>query len=311
MAGARYRDVAKPGRGVLVLLALSLSASACRGEASPQTPVSPAARTSPSATAHRTPTAAPETPVPSLEPSSPVGPPPRMSSPEYGMQAFLWWRPETAWRDLDLVVDAGFGWVKQIFPWREIEGAGKGAFDWSRTDRIVADARARGLDLLVRVDHQPAWTGGGFPVSGPPDDLEDFADFLSALSSRYQGRIRAYQIWNEPNLSREWGGRPPDPAGYVALRCTGYRAIRAADPGALVVSAGLTPTTQHNAEATPDVQYLREMYAHGAAPCFDVLGAHAAGYKAAPETSPDETAADPALNHGEGAAGRLSTFRPV
>ncbi len=227
------------------------------------------------------------------------------------MQAFLWWRPETAWRDLDLVRAAGFDWVKQIFPWREIEGAGKGAFDWSRTDRIVEDARARGLDLLVRVDHQPAWAGGGFPASGPPDDLGDFADFVSDLASRYQGGIRAYQIWNEPNLSREWGGRTPNPAGYVALLCSGYRAVKAADPSALVVSAGLTPTTQHNAEATPDVLFLREMYASGAAPCFDVLGAHGAGYKAPPETSPQEAAAHPLYNHGEGAAGRIYTFRHV
>ena len=234
-----------------------------------------------------------------------------MSSPEYGMHAFLWWRPETAWRDLDLVAGAGFSWVKQLFPWREIEGSEKGAFDWSRTDRIVGDAGERGLDLIVRVDHQPAWAGGGYPTNGPPDDQADLADFLSAAASRYRGRIRAYEIWNEPNLAREWGGQPPDPAAYVELLCAGYQAIKAADPGALVVSAGLTPTTQMNREAMPDVIYLEGMYDHGAAECFDVLGAHAAGFKAPPETSPDETAADPALNHGEGAAGRIYTFRHV
>ncbi|HIP97712.1 MAG TPA: hypothetical protein EYH32_10910, partial [Anaerolineae bacterium] len=69
----------------------------------------------------------------------------RMKSPEYGMQAFLWWRPERADRDLDLIRDAGFGWVKADFPWREIEGAGKGIFDWSRTDRIVEQAENHGL----------------------------------------------------------------------------------------------------------------------------------------------------------------------
>ncbi|NJM40942.1 MAG: hypothetical protein HC853_09285 [Anaerolineae bacterium] len=37
------------------------------------------------------------------------------------------------------------------------------------------------------------------------------------------------------------------------------------------------------------------MYEAGAAPYFDLLGAHAPGFKAAPETSPDEVAKDPAL----------------
>jgi len=37
------------------------------------------------------------------------------------MQAFLWWRPEVASRDLQVISDAGFVWVKVNFGWREIE----------------------------------------------------------------------------------------------------------------------------------------------------------------------------------------------
>ncbi|MGD2207585.1 MAG: LysM peptidoglycan-binding domain-containing protein, partial [Anaerolineae bacterium] len=53
----------------------------------------------------------PGQPAPKPQPS--VGK--RMKSPEYGMHAFLWWRPEVADRDLMLIRDAGFGWVKQTF----------------------------------------------------------------------------------------------------------------------------------------------------------------------------------------------------
>ena len=35
-------------------------------------------------------------------------------------------------------------------------------------------------------------------------------DFVYAVADRYKGRIRAYEVWNEPNLAREWGGRLPD-----------------------------------------------------------------------------------------------------
>lgn len=84
------------------------------------------------------------------------------------MQVFLWWEKEIADRDLKLVEEAGFRWVKQQFAWREIEGQGKGKFDWERADRVVNQVEAHGLDLIARVDAQPEWAGGGFPELGPP-----------------------------------------------------------------------------------------------------------------------------------------------
>ncbi len=254
---------------------------------------------------------APETQPTSAPTSTPLPPPPplkplRMASPEYGMQAFQWWRPETADRDLQLIRDAGFTWVKQGFGWRDIEGEAKGVFEWSRTDRIVYTCNRYGLDLLVRLDHQPAWTGGGFPANGPPDNYADFGDFVYALASRYRGRIRAYQIWNEPNLSREWGDRSPNAAEYVALLKVANQRIKEADPNAMVITAGLTPTGTQPPIAIPDDEYLRQMYQAGLKGNFDVLGAHGAGYKAPPELSPDEAAADPAYG-GE----RFFCFRRV
>ena len=62
--------------------------------------------------------------------------------------------------------------------------------------------------------------------------MNDFGDFCGALADRYRGRIGAYQIWNEPNLSREWGDEAPDPAGYTALLRVCYQAIKAVDPQA-------------------------------------------------------------------------------
>jgi len=214
-----------------------------------------------------------------------------MNSPEYGMQAFLWWRPEVADRDLTLIKEAGFGWVKQGFGWRDIEGACKGCFDRSVTDRIVEQVERHGLDLVVRLDHQPYWAGEY--TNGPPANYADFGDFVYALASRYKGRIRAYEIWNEPNLSREWGERPPNPAEYTALLKIGYQRIKEADPHAMVISAGLTPTSRWDHVAVPDVEFLKGMYAAGAKPYFDVLGAHGAGFKAPPEADPGEVAAHP------------------
>jgi hypothetical protein len=238
-----------------------------------------------------------------------------MSSPDYGMQVFLYWRQEVADRDLKLVKEAGFRWVKQEIPWREIEGHAKGNWHWDIPDRMLDQIDSHGLKVIVRLGSQPAWASRTpLPGISPPDTMQDFYDYVFAVASRYRGRVEAYQIWNEPNLAREWGDRPPNPAEYTELLKTGYRAVKAADPQAIVISAGLAPTTRHDAAAMPDIYFIQGMYEAGAAPYFDALGVHAAGYKSPPETDPAEVAADPKLTNGDSAPAelrRVYSFRHV
>lgn len=249
-----------------------------------------------------TPAPAPtSTPAPRLYPL-----PPRMQSPEYGMHVFLWWTIDgkTADNDVRLVKDMGFGWIKQRFAWNELE-LQQDAYDWQRADWILQMAERHGMKLLIRLDSPPYWSEPE-PGSRLPVNQTDFADYCSSIAARYKGRIAAYEVWNEPNLAREWGDQPPDPAAYVELLKTCYLAIKAADPNAVVISAGMAPTgTDDPAIAMPDDAFFREMYAAGAAPYFDVLGVHAPGYMNPPERSPDETEADPNLQ------ARWITFRHV
>lgn len=232
-----------------------------------------------------------------------------LQSPEYGVQAFLWWRPELAERDMLIVKDMGFRWIKQGFGWRDIE-LEKGTFDWSHTDHIVDTAIRYGdIELIARVDHQPEWARSGCSLQGPPTDLRDLADFLTAVATRYRGKIAAYQIWNEPNLAREWCDQAPSPAEYARMLQASYAAVHAADPSALVISAGLAPTGTRPPTAMPDDQYLEALYgAMGdtSEGYFDLLGVHAPGYAAPPETTPEQAAASEAYG-GE----RYFTFRRV
>jgi hypothetical protein len=248
-------------------------------------------------------------PAPSATPRPP-SPSPGMASPDYGVQAFLWWQPEIAHRDLGLIRDAGFTWVKQWFAWRDIEGRGKGQYDWSTADRVVAQVEDFGLNLIARVDHEPEWAGP------PPANIDHFVAFLSAMATRYRGRIRAYQVWNEPNLAREWGNKPPSAQEYTVMLSRAYEAIKKADPNAIVISAGLAPTTELSQRAVPDTQFIQGMYRAGAKPYFDMLGAHGAGYKAPPEMDPGQVANDPNYyNVGDpncpGEACRIYCFRHV
>lgn len=251
-------------------------------------------------------------PVP---PAKPI----KMNSPEYGAQAFLWWRPETADRDLGMMRDAGLTWVKQQFAWRDIEGAGKGKFAWDNADQAVSYANRFKIDMLARVDNAPDWAAPGCNVEskkqmGPAKNTQDWLDFLTAFVTRYKGRIRMYEIWNEPNLSREWCGRPPNPTEYAALLKASYAKIKSIDPNAIVISAGMTPTSASTDYAMPDVTFITKMYdamGNNSAAYFDALGVHAPGYKAPPEMSPDDVIKDPVLSNKEPVTGRVYAFRHV
>ncbi len=259
----------------------------------------------PQPTAGRSPTAAPRptvgatAAVPAPTAASSAGEVPRMKSPEAGVQVFMWGSPHAS-RDLDLAKDAGFTWVKQMFQWNYIEQAGKGKFAWEEPDRLMKAASLRGLKVVARLDYTPDWAKApGTPagVNGPPANYADFGDFVYALASRYRagspyGHIDALEIWNEPNLAREWGGRTPNAAEYVQLLKTAYAAAKRADPAAVVVTAGLSPTGTLSPEARPDDLFLEEMYSAGAKGYFDVLGVHAAGFKAPPEMSLEQIAAN-------------------
>jgi hypothetical protein len=187
-------------------------------------------------------------------------------------------------KELALVDQAGFDWVVQLFSWREIAWW-RGLYNWEQPDAVVRGAEYYGLNLVVRLDQLPPWARTEPTDNGPPDDLTDYGEFVHAVARRYKGRVKAYVIWNEPNLALEWGGERPDPAAYVDMLKLAYVRIKEADPDALVVSAGLAPTNAQSDEALDDRLYLQGMYEAGAKAYFDVLGAHVYGFAYPPDDS--------------------------
>lgn len=224
----------------------------------------------------------PPSPTPTAMPTAtPIPRPP--SSLDYGIHMFIADQPSTTERDLHMAADAAFHWQKSLFQWRDIEGAGKGTFNWDDADRVVGASTAAGIKIIARLDFEPFWARADQAHNGPPDNYQDYWDFVSAFVGRYAqgsaiGRVNAIEVWNEPNLDREWGNQPinqQSAADYVRLLGGAFTAAHAADPSVIVLTAGLSPNGVTDGHSADDLEYLKWMYAAGLRGKFDALGAHA------------------------------------
>ena len=224
--------------------------------------------------------------------------------------------PATTRRDLRLASAIGLTWARLPLPWKSVEAGCKGCYDWTELDRVVAATSAAGIKILLRIDQQPDWSTVVPFRNGPPDAIADYAEFVARVADRYRegsprGTVRAIQVWNEPNIDRECGGRPIDrdqAEQYVYLLKETYRAVKAVDPTIMVVSAGLSPTGVADGTAQPDDLYLEWMYEAGLARFSDAIGLHGSGYGSASETEPGS---DPRFGHPSFYFRRVEQLRAI
>lgn len=228
----------------------------------------------------------------------------------YGVNTFLQTEVEPQKREqaMRLVAEAGITWIRQEFTWEDIEIHGKGDFEdrrhqpaqsaWAKYDHIVDLAQKYNINIMARLSNPPTWTRALTDTVGtfaPPDNLADYGDFVEAVAARYQGRIPAYQIWNEPNIYPEWGEYPVNAVEYTALLKEGYTRVKKVDPQAIVVMGALAATIEldrvrryapNGLPTSPgglsDGLFLQQMYNAGASPYFDVLAMQGYGLWSGP-----------------------------
>ena len=197
----------------------------------------------------------------------------------YGIQ--LDWTNKDRDGELNQVQSMGFNWAKIQVRWCDMEGT-KGNADLGSTDDFVGKANARGVKVIFSVVCAPAWSrsDGGAGGSGPPDNMNDAADFMAGLASRYCGKgLGAIEVWNEHNLLTEWHGKPLSAALYMDMLKAAYPRIKAACPDVVVVSGAPTPTGWNDGVvAIDDGQFLEQMYQNGLKENSDAIGAHPSGF---------------------------------
>ncbi len=198
-------------------------------------------------------------------------------------------------RSLQLVREMGATTIVEFFPWAYGEPS-QGHYDWASFDRIVRHAHNQGLHIIARMGLVPEWarnqTGSPTTLNYLPDgSFQAFADFIAVFAKRYAGTIDQIVIWNEPNLSFEWGYRPVRAEDYARLLKTVYAPAHKANPHVMILAAPLAPTLEPagSSNGLDDLLYLKALYEAGAAPYFDALAMHTYGFTEPPESTPSPT----------------------
>lgn len=192
---------------------------------------------------------------------------------------------------------AGIRWAKQMIPWYDVEPE-PGEYRWDKYDRIVDLYRRHGIEVVARLDFPPAWVEpaswvpqgkAGPPDNLPPADFDAYAAYVARVVEHFKGRVGLYQIWNEPNLTFEWGYGRVDPAGYAQLLAKAAAAAREVDPDVVILSAPLAINLESVdlAGNMSDLSYMEALYRERSfRSSFDVLSVNAFGMAEAPDTEP-------------------------
>jgi polysaccharide biosynthesis protein PslG len=129
---------------------------------------------------------------------------------------------------LDRVAAAGIAWIRVDFNWDDLQPA-RDRYDWTLTDAVVHDARARGLNVYATLSYTPAWANGGQGRNAPPLNSDDWYNFVYETVSRYRAQVQHWGMWNEPNFEGFWSGSVEQ---YLQIILeVGARAVRDAQGG--------------------------------------------------------------------------------
>lgn len=189
-----------------------------------------------------------------------------------------------------LIREMGAGQIVEFFPWAYVETA-PNQDDWTHYDKIMRHAENQGIKIIARMGLVPAWARPD-PLSTfntiPPAAYHAFAQFVGRFALRYAHVVSHVIIWNEPNLTFEWGFQHVDSKAYTDLLRTVYPIVKQKAPSVGILGGALAPTIEP--EGSPhglnDLIYLEQMIEYGALNYLDGLAIHTYGFLSPPSAIP-------------------------
>jgi hypothetical protein len=103
---------------------------------------------------------------------------------------------------------------------------------------MVSQAAQYGISVTVLVQGTPAWANGGKSRAWIPDNVQDFADFMFAISRRYPS-VHRWMVWGEVNYGANFqpmpAHSPVGPRAYALLLDAAYGALKGASPNNIAI----------------------------------------------------------------------------
>jgi polysaccharide biosynthesis protein PslG len=187
-------------------------------------------------------------------------------------------------------VDRQIAWARSLdahairveIPWSTLEPT-KGQVEpraLAFTDHLVNQASAAGIKVVALAMWSPCWASSapasllhkcrpgqnGKAQAWPPSDPNAYGSFVSFLAARYQAKLAAIEVWNEPDQANEdYFAGPNKAQRYAAVLRAAYPAIKRADPAMLVLGGSLVGSNG---------AFLRALYAAGIKGYYDGLSVH-------------------------------------
>ncbi|MDX2139791.1 MAG: LysM peptidoglycan-binding domain-containing protein [Chloroflexota bacterium] len=163
----------------------------------------------------------------------------------------------------DQMRGAGMTWAKIQIVWNQGDPA-------SIAQGAIDQARSRGFKILLGVVGNPAQL-----AANPTQYYQNFANFLADVARLNPDGI---EVWNEPNIDRQWPAGQISGQNYTQMLSAAFQAIKRANPNVLVVSGAPAPTgffgNRCTAQGCDDNVFIQQMAQAGAAQFMDCVGIH-------------------------------------
>lgn len=168
--------------------------------------------------------------------------------------------------DMELLKRTGVDLLRISFGWDAIE-VEKDQYDWLFWDDYVEIAVEQyGITLIPYVCYTPRWNSRGDSLmfwNDPPQDFDEFGEFMFDLVTRYKDKIETWELWNEPDLDIYWD--TGDAGAFAEFIKIGSKAVKRADPEAKVVLGGMA---YH-------AGFLEKLFRdYGLSPYIDIVNMH-------------------------------------
>ena len=158
--------------------------------------------------------------------------------------------------------------------WSQIETSSN-YYNWSKADKVVNLALSNGKDIIYTFGGTPTWASSqptqpcvyGYGSCAAPKYMSDLSTFAKALATRYKGKIKYYELWNEPNELQFYTGTM---SSMVAMSQAIHDAIKSVDPNAIILSPCATYSSQGSAST-----WMASYLSTGGGPYFDIASYHA------------------------------------